>query len=94
MRETAEVHGSIPPLSDIRSELLSLKVKNPPRDLPPQEKTLAETEWSGMSGAAVLSGDSLIGVVSEHAKRRGPVRHHGDALGRAHRPGPASRECG
>ena len=72
MRETAEVHGSIPPLSDLVSELLSLKVKNPPRDLPPQEKTLAETEWSGMSGAAVLSGDSLIGVVSEHAKRRGP----------------------
>ncbi|MET0939036.1 MAG: trypsin-like peptidase domain-containing protein [Gaiellaceae bacterium] len=72
MRDTAEVRGSIPPLSDLASRFLSLKVENPPRDLPPQKKTLAETQWSGMSGAAVLSGDSLIGVVSEHAERRGP----------------------
>jgi hypothetical protein len=32
---------------------------------------LGESQWSGMSGAAVLAGERLIGVVSEHAPRRG-----------------------
>src|SRR6185312_14101581 len=32
---------------------------------------LDESEWAGMSGAAVLAGERLIGVVSEHAPRRG-----------------------
>jgi hypothetical protein len=39
--------------------------------LPPRQEALGESQWSGMSGAAVLAGERLIGVVSEHSPRRG-----------------------
>ncbi|HSZ29283.1 MAG TPA: hypothetical protein VK784_05935, partial [Pseudonocardiaceae bacterium] len=41
-----------------------------PRMLP-AGGTLGQSEWSGMSGAAVFVGDKLVGVVAEHAPRRG-----------------------
>ncbi len=70
LRETVQVGGFIPPLSGLEERLLSLQVTNTPRDLP-ETVSLAESEWSGMSGAAVFAGEFLVGVVAEHARRRG-----------------------
>ena len=70
-----------------------LQVTSAPRALPPRQEALGESPWSGMSGAAVLAGERLIGVVSEHAPRRGEstitaagqpaVRQHGQRVHRA-----------
>ena len=71
VRETAQVWGMILPAENLVGGLLSLQVTSAPRALPPQRESLGESQWSGMSGAAVLAGERLIGVVSEHAPRRG-----------------------
>jgi WD40 repeat protein len=71
VRETAQVWGMILPGENLVGGLLSLQVTSAPRDLPPQREALGESPWQGMSGAAVLAGERLIGVVSEHAPRRG-----------------------
>ena len=71
VRETAQVWGMILPAENLVDELLSLHVTSAPRALPPQQEALGESQWSGMSGAAVFAGERLIGVVSEHATRRG-----------------------
>ena len=71
VRETAQVWGIILPGENLVGGLLSLQVTSAPRALPPQREALGESQWSGMSGAAVLAGERLIGVVSEHAPRRG-----------------------
>ena len=71
VRETAQVWGMILPAENLVGGLLSLQVTSAPRALPPRQEALGESQWSGMSGAAVLAGDRLIGVVSEHAPRRG-----------------------
>ena len=59
------------PAENLVSGLLSLQVTSAPRALPPRQEALGQSQWSGMSGAAVLAGERLIGVVSEHAPRRG-----------------------
>jgi hypothetical protein len=71
VRETAQVKGRIPPLSGLVKDLLSLEVTATPRELPAKGMRLGESEWSGMSGAAVFAGEALLGVVAEHAPRRG-----------------------
>ena len=71
VRETAQVWGMILPAENLVGGLLSLQVTSAPRALPPRQEALGESQWSGMSGAAVLAGERLIGVVSEHAPRRG-----------------------
>ena len=71
VRETAQVWGMILPAENLVGGLLSLQVTSAPRALPPQREALGESQWSGMSGAAVLAGERLVGVVSEHAPRRG-----------------------
>ena len=71
VRETAQVQGMILPGGNLVGGLLSLQVTSAPRALPPEQEALGQSQWSGMSGAAVLAGERLIGVVSEHAPRRG-----------------------
>ncbi len=71
VRETAQVWGMILPAENLVGGLLSLRVTSAPRALPPRQEALGESQWSGMSGAAVLAGERLIGVVSEHAPRHG-----------------------
>ena len=71
VRETAQVWGMILPGENLVGGLLSLHVTSAPRALPPQQEALGESQWSGMSGAAVFAGEWLLGVVSEHAPRRG-----------------------
>jgi WD40 repeat protein len=71
VRETAQVWGMILPAENLVGGLLSLHVTSAPRALPPRQEALGQSQWSGMSGAAVLAGEQLIGVVSEHAPRRG-----------------------
>ena len=63
--------GVILPGENLVGGLLSLQVTSAPRALPPQAEALGQSQWSGMSGAAVLAGERLLGVVSEHAPRRG-----------------------
>jgi WD40 repeat protein len=71
-RVSAHVRGKIPPLSGLGDDLglLSLHVTAAPRELP-AGATLGQSEWSGMSGAAVFAGEMLVGVVAEHAPPRG-----------------------
>ena len=71
VRETAQVWGMVLPAENLVGGLLSLQVTSAPRALPPRHEALGQSQWSGMSGAAVLAGERLIGVVSEHAPRRG-----------------------
>ncbi len=71
VRETAQVWGMILPAENLVGGLLSLQVTSAPRALPPGQEALGQSQWSGMSGAAVLAGERLIGVISEHAPRRG-----------------------
>lgn len=71
VRETAQASGVIPPGENMVGGLLSLQVTHAPRELPDAGQTLAQTPWAGMSGAAVFARDQLIGVVTEHAPRRG-----------------------
>ena len=71
-RETVDAFGLIPVASGLVRGLLSLQVVGPPRPLPPIDVSLTDSEWSGMSGAPVLAGGCLLGVVTAHAPRAGP----------------------
>ena len=72
VRDTVDAIGVVPVLSKLAAGLLSVQVTVAPRALPPQEIALVESEWSGMSGAPVVTDGCLLGVVSEHAPRAGP----------------------
>ena len=72
MRDTVDAIGVIPVLSKLKTGLLSVQVMVSPRGLPPEETALGASEWSGMSGAPVVVGGYLLGVVTEHAPREGP----------------------
>jgi WD40 repeat protein len=71
VRDTVDAIGVVPVLSKLAAGLLSVQVSISPRPLPPEDKSLAESEWSGMSGAPVVAADRLFGVVTEHASREG-----------------------
>ncbi len=71
VRTSKHVGGRIAPLSDLHTGDLALEVDRP-QPAWPAEGPLAESPWSGMSGAAVFAGELLVGVVSAHAPRRGP----------------------
>jgi WD40 repeat protein len=72
VRDTVDAIGVVPVLSKLAAGLLSVQVSISPRPLPPEDKSLAESEWSGMSGAPVVAAGRLLGVVVEHAPREGP----------------------
>ena len=72
VRDTVDAIGVVPVLSKLAAGLLSVQVTVAPRELPPQETALGASEWSGMSGAPVVAGGCLLGVVTEHAPREGP----------------------
>ncbi|MFC8350350.1 serine protease [Streptomyces sp. NPDC057280] len=71
VRETCHVSGYIPIAEHLVSGLLTLQVTHKPRPLPPGREPLRESQWSGMSGAAVLVEDRILGVISEHVERQG-----------------------
>ncbi|WP_329484275.1 trypsin-like peptidase domain-containing protein [Kribbella sp. NBC_01484] len=71
VRDTVDALGVVPVLSKLARGALSMQVSASPRPLPPERIGLGESEWSGMSGAPVISGGLLLGVVTEHAPREG-----------------------
>jgi NACHT domain len=71
-RETAHAAGHIPVLAGLVSGLLTVQLTSAPRPLPDPQVALGQSQWSGISGAPVLAGGCLLGVVSEHAARDGP----------------------
>jgi WD40 repeat protein len=73
VRHPAQVSGRIPVSQRPGPGLLTLQTTHRPGQppLPPAGTALAGSVWSGMSGAAVLAGDLVVGVVSEHAPRQG-----------------------
>ena len=71
VRETADAFGHVPVLSGLAGGLLSVQVSDAPRPLPPGQTALGRSQWSGMSGAPVVAGGLLLGVVTEHAPRAG-----------------------
>jgi WD40 repeat protein len=72
VRESKDAAGSVPVGSGLVSGLLDLQVSVAPKDLPPTDEPLPQSQWSGISGGPVVAGDYLLGVVSEHAPRSGP----------------------
>ncbi|MBK3563708.1 trypsin-like peptidase domain-containing protein [Streptomyces sp. MBT62] len=70
-RDTAAAYGRVAVLASLVSGLLTVQVSSSPRPLPPEQRPLCGTEWSGVSGAPVFVDEYLIGVVSEHAPRQG-----------------------
>jgi hypothetical protein len=72
VRDTVDASGYIPVLSKLSGGLLSIQVRESPRPLPAGSVALVKSEWQGMSGAPVLAGEYLLGVVVEHAPREGP----------------------
>ncbi|MGW4797100.1 nSTAND1 domain-containing NTPase, partial [Nonomuraea sp. NPDC004297] len=73
VRQAAQISGRIPVSQRPGPGLLTLQTGHRPEGppLPDAGTTLAGSAWSGMSGAAVLAGDLVVGVVSEHAPRQG-----------------------
>jgi len=73
VRQAAQVSGRIPISQRPGPGLLTLQTGHRPEGppLPSAGAPLADSAWSGMSGAAVLAGDLVVGVVSEHAPRQG-----------------------
>jgi hypothetical protein len=61
-RDTVDAIGMVPVLSKLATGMLSVQVSISPRPLPPEDKSLAESEWSGMSGAPVLAADRQVGT--------------------------------
>jgi hypothetical protein len=72
VRDTVDAIGVVPVLSKLAAGLLSVQVSISPKPLPAEQTTLAESEWSGMSGAPLVAGGRLLGVVTVHAPREGP----------------------
>jgi hypothetical protein len=72
VRDTVDAVGIVPVLSKLAAGLLSVQVSISPRPLPAEDKRLADSEWSGMSGGPVVAAGRLLGVVVEHAPREGP----------------------
>lgn len=68
VRETADALGHVPVLSGWPEGCCRYTA---PRPLPPGRTALGESEWSGMSGAPVVTDGLLLGVVTEHAPRAG-----------------------
>ena len=68
-RDSHQAIGAVAVLSNRRERTLELTVAPPGPDPDP-----TRSPWQGMSGAAVLVGDEIVGVISEH--------HRSDGLGR------------
>ena len=65
LRLSAQVNGEIPTGENLDQPLLTLQVRKSPRPLP--GSAIPESEWAGMSGAMVFSGDNIIvGAITEH----------------------------
>jgi energy-coupling factor transporter ATP-binding protein EcfA2 len=65
LRLSAQVNGEIPTGENLDQPLLTLQVRRSPRPLP--SSAVHESEWAGMSGAMVFSGNNIIvGVITEH----------------------------
>lgn len=60
LRDSVQVDGYIPVAEGLISGFLTLRAM-----LQPRART-GESEWAGMSGAAVFARDTLVGVVTEH----------------------------
>lgn len=72
VRDTAQLDGVVPTGDRRVSDLLTLRVTSSPRALPPQQEALGQSQWSGVSGTVVVTGDEvMIGVVTEHQPRAG-----------------------
>ncbi|NUT07042.1 MAG: hypothetical protein HOV76_26555 [Hamadaea sp.] len=75
VRDTAQLDGEIPTADQRVADLLTLRVTSTPRPLPPQQEALGRSQWSGVSGSAIVTGSAgneiVLGVVTEHQPRAG-----------------------
>ncbi|MEU4275334.1 hypothetical protein AB0F57_10345 [Streptomyces tanashiensis] len=73
LRDTAHLHGYIPPGANLVSGMLELQVTAAPEPLP--EASIAGSPWEGISGAVVFVTDQrqyrALGVISEHHRPEG-----------------------
>jgi tetratricopeptide (TPR) repeat protein len=70
VRESRQISGRLNPLSGVKAQRFVIQVSGSIRELP----TVAESSWAGMSGAALFSGDFLVGVMLVDADVRHPER--------------------
>jgi tetratricopeptide (TPR) repeat protein len=66
-RDSHHATGTVTSWSNRRQGTVEVGVRSPGRDPRPDR-----SPWEGMSGAAVFSGDHLIGVIVEHRRGDGP----------------------
>jgi WD40 repeat protein len=66
-RASAQVDGVIPTAENLGQEVLTLRMTAVPKEL----SSANLSPWAGMSGAAVFSGDVVIGVVADHVPSEG-----------------------
>ncbi|MDX2973442.1 trypsin-like peptidase domain-containing protein [Kribbella solani] len=65
-RDTHQADGTLATLSNRREGTLEVTVSPPAADPDPRR-----SPWDGMSGAALFSGDRIIGVLAEHHRSEG-----------------------
>ncbi|MEV0565217.1 SIR2 family protein [Dactylosporangium sp. NPDC050588] len=71
IRESVQVDGDIPLAENLKSQMLSLHTGRYPRRLSAEQEARGVSQWSGMSGAAVIVGERVIGVITDHPARAG-----------------------
>lgn len=69
LREARYVWGSISGASNPKTRTYALEVRDPPDK---DSEADRHSPWEGMSGAAVWSGQRLIGIVGQHHPAEGP----------------------
>ena len=71
IRDTVDACGQVPALSRLVGGLLSVQVSSTPKELPPKDVALGDSQWSGISGGPLVAYGDVLGVVTEHAPREG-----------------------
>ena len=81
LRDTAELYGELVRGEDRKTGVLALDLRCPPTPDTSQEPYDGSV-WAGVSGAAVVCGDCVVGVVRAHPQSEGTLRLEGVAIHR------------
>ena len=81
IRDTAQVDGGVVRGEDRKAGVLALDIRHSEISDESQEPDV-ESVWAGVSGAAVVCGDCVVGVVRAHPKSEGTLRLEGVAIHR------------
>jgi tetratricopeptide (TPR) repeat protein len=75
IRDTAQVDGVVVRGEDRKAGVLALDIYR--SEIPDTSQEPNDSVWAGVSGAAVVCGDCVVGVVCAHPKSKGPLTLEG-----------------